>query len=342
MRISRAAIVFSSICVAIATTAALSSCGSSTTSGLSNAIGGDALPSSSSLCAWSTPVVRNDGYSQQFHAVTFASTAAGVQVVPNGNSSIAACDYFPAYTPNGMGAGISFGFTLSMMTASAGYDAAKSTGQSGGQFTKDSHDGFDIYTSSSDEWVELGANEYLSTDMLATIGDQTVTQQEVGGFMHDTMYGLLDQWKSGKRPSSQSAGSSSSSPAAEAAPKVCPLAVISFIEGQYGPSQSQNLSVIDASLGVSLPAGALCVLTVAGDTANSTAYYIYWPNQGQAFADSVAQIMTAHGYATDDARIGTTEKSGQDAYVTAYPSDCTFGSADYVEISGQFDGVPGK
>jgi hypothetical protein len=143
-------------------------------------------------------------------------------------------------------------------------------------------------------------------------------------------------------PGAQDAGSSSTSATVEAVPKVCPQKVISFVEGLYGPSQSQDLSAIDVSLEVTLPAGADCVLTVAGDTANSTAYYIYWSNQGAAFATSIAQTMVAAGHATDNGPLGSTEKSGADSYVYAYPADGTFGSADYVWFWGQFDGAPGS
>jgi hypothetical protein len=131
-------------------------------------------------------------------------------------------------------------------------------------------------------------------------------------------------------------------PTAAAAPKECPQSVISFIDGLYGAPQSQDLAAIDVSLKVSLPAGADCVLSLAGDTANSTAYYIFWSNQGQTFADSIAQKMVTAGHVIDAGPLGSIEKSGADSYVYAYPADSTFGGAAYVELRGQFDGVPGQ
>ncbi|MCU1578153.1 MAG: hypothetical protein JWP19_357 [Rhodoglobus sp.] len=129
-----------------------------------------------------------------------------------------------------------------------------------------------------------------------------------------------------------------SSPDPVPAVKVCPQSVISFIEGLYGPSQSQDLTTINASLNVSLPAGADCVLTVAGDTAGSTAYYLFWSAQDQGFADSIGQLMRAAGYVTDSAPLGSVEDPSADAHVYAYPADGTFGGDGYVELSGQFGG----
>src|ERR1700735_4389394 len=63
-------------------------------------VSGGSIPPGKALCDWATPVIRNNEYSQQFHAVTFAASAAGVQVVPSaGSSSMAAsCLFVPVYT----------------------------------------------------------------------------------------------------------------------------------------------------------------------------------------------------------------------------------------------------
>ncbi|WP_375405908.1 hypothetical protein [uncultured Amnibacterium sp.] len=103
--------------------------------------------------------------------------------------------------------------------------------------------------------------------------------------------------------------------------------------------------MLDAALAVELPDASACVLTVDGDTANSTAFYVYWPTQGASFANSVGKAFMTAGFRPSSG--GRSFSSGSaDAEVDTFAAHDQnwseyFGGAQLVLLAGQFDGSPG-
>jgi hypothetical protein len=126
----------------------------------------------------------------------------------------------------------------------------------------------------------------------------------------------------------------------------CPADLVGAVESGYGPSQVWDTSVIEDALGALFPSAASCVLTVDGDTADSTAFYLYWSNPGSTLAYGLADALNAAGFG-DGAGSFAYSNGSATAYIEDLPAGDPnwseyFGGGSLVVLRGQFDGAPGK
>ncbi len=125
----------------------------------------------------------------------------------------------------------------------------------------------------------------------------------------------------------------------------CPAGILSDFVSNGNDPREYDLSVIDAAVGISFPGGPSCVVAFAGDTAVSTAFYVYWTDSAEAVATSAQETLADAGFiaAPDGSSFtGAGSEVNVDAYSTGSGGSIDeFGTDEVAIAHGSFDGEPG-